>query len=288
MATRKKTVPTARRRYLAAELERHREATGLSREDAARRLEWSTSTLWRIETAEVGVKTGSVRDLAALYGLAAADTEALVQLARDARRTGWWKGMEHSLPEGFPAHLEFEATAKTIRRYDAQFVPGLWQTEDYARAIFRGWSVAGTEEQIEQRVEVRMRRQEILTRSDPPPPKLWAILDEAAIRRQVGGREVMREQLQRLRDVTADPKVTLQILPFAAGAHMGAYGAFALMEPIDDAYPTLASTDRPTGSLIEEKPEEIELYTLIFNRLRASALSMTESTGLIAEAMRLL
>ncbi len=288
MVTRKQAVATAKRRYLGTELERHREAVGLKREQAAKRLEWSTSKLWRIETAVVSVPTGNVRDLAALYGLDATVTEALVQLAREAKRPGWWKDMQQSLPEGFPAHLEFEATAKTIRRFDAQFITGLLQTEDYARAMLGAIDVTRTPDEVKQRVEVRMRRQEILTRSDPPAPEVWVILDEGALRRVVGGREVMRVQLGRLRDVSAYPNVTLQILPFAAGAHMATYGDFSLMEPQDPAYPTLASTDRPTGTLIEEKPDEIEFYTRVFSHVSASALSMTESIGFIRDVMRLL
>ena len=146
--------------------------------------------LYRIETARVTVSAGDVRELALLYRLSDADTEALVELARQAKRPGWWKGMAQSLPEGFSVHLELESAARAIRTYEAQFVPGLWQTEDYARAVLVARSVTSTPEQIERQITIRMRRQQILDRASPPPPEIWAILDESVIRRAVGGRDV--------------------------------------------------------------------------------------------------
>jgi transcriptional regulator with XRE-family HTH domain len=281
-------IPTVPQRALAGALERRREAAGLSARDAAARLEWSETKVWRIETARVTVSPGDVRELARLYGIDDAGTEALVQLARQAKRPGWWKGMSQVLPEGFSVHLELESTATAIRTYEAQWVPGLWQTEAYARAVLAANSLSSTPEQIERQVQVRMRRQQILDRPDPEPPAIWAILDEAVIRRVVGGRAVMRGQLERLRDASAVPSVTLQILAFNAGAHMAAYGSFALFDPSDPAFPVTASTDRPAGSLIEDDPEDIHRYTMMFDHLRASSMSPAASRTLIEEAMSLL
>ena len=197
MAARK--IPTVPQRALANALERHREAAGLSREEVSSRLEWSAMKVWRIETSRVTVSAGDVRELALLYRLDGARTEALVELARQARRPGWWKGMSQSLPEGFSVHLELESAARAIRTYEAQFIPGLWQTEDYARAVLRARSVNSTPDQVERQVTIRMRRQQILDRAAPPPPQIWAVLDESVIRRAVGGRDVMRAQLARHR-----------------------------------------------------------------------------------------
>jgi hypothetical protein len=287
MAARK--IPTVPQRALANALERRREAAGLSREDVSSSLEWSSMKLWRIETARVTVSAGDVRELALLYRLDDADTQALVELARQARRPGWWKGMSQSLPEGFSVHLELESAARRIRTYEAQFVPGLWQTEDYARAVLRARSVNSTPDQVERQVTVRMRRHQILDRaSPPPPPEIWAVLDESVIRRAVGGRDVMRAQLARLGEIAASTTATLQVLPFSAGAHMAAYGSFSLFDPREPAFPVTASTDRPVGTLIEDDPSVIGQYNAIFDHLLAASLSPAESRSLIGEAMRLL
>lgn len=281
-------IPTVPQRALADALERRREAVSLSREDVNEALEWSSMKCYRIETARVTVSPGDIRELARLYRLEEAETEALVALSRQARRPGWWKGLAQSLPEGFSVHLELESTSRAIRRYDAQFVPGLWQTEDYARAVLSAHSLTSTPEQVERQVTIRMRRQQILDRPDPAPPQIWAVLDEAVIRRVVGGRDVMRGQLGRLREISQATTVTLQVLPFSAGAHMAAYGSFSLFNPSDPAFPVTASTDRPAGTLIEDDPAVIGQHTVIFDHLRAAALDPSESRTLIGEAMRLL
>ena len=286
MAARK--IPTVPQRALANALERHREAAGLSREDVGSSLEWSSMKLWRIETSRVTVSAGDVRELALLYHLDDAGAQALVDLARQARRPGWWKGMSQSLPEGFSVHLELESAARAIRTYEAQFVPGLWQTADYARAVLSARSVNSTPDQLERQVTIRMRRQQILDRAAPPPPEIWAVLDESVIRRAVGGREVMRRQLARLAEISGSTTATLQVLPFSAGAHMAAYGSFSLFDPREPTFPVTASTDRPLGTLIEDDPSVIGQYNAIFGHLLAASLSPAESRSLIGEAMRLL
>jgi hypothetical protein len=281
--------PTVPRRALAAALERYREQAGLSREDVQRELQWSAMKPYRIETARTSVDPDDVRELATLYKLDAAVTEQLVALARQAKQRGWWNGMSEALPAGFSVHLDLEASAKAIRMFADQFVPGLWQTEGYARAVLAARSVSSTPEQVERQLTIRMRRQEILDRDDPSPPQMWTVLDEAVIRRAVGGREVMREQLGRLVVVSGTtPNVTLQVLPFSAGAHMAAYGAFSLFEPTDLAFPVTASTDRPSGTLIEDDPASIAQYTVIFDHLRATALNPADSRALISEAIKLM
>lgn len=281
-------VPTVPQRVLAAALERHRDNAGLTRDDVAHALEWSAMKPYRIETARTAVSPGDIRELALLYKLDDAATEQLVALARQAKRPGWWRGMAEALPSGFAVHLELESTARGIRTFAEQFVPGLWQTEEYARAVLGARSVTSAPEQIERQVTVRMRRQQVLDRDDPAPPEMWTVLDEAVIRRVVGGRDVMRAQFERLREISAGPWVTLQVLPFSAGAHMAAYGAFSLFDPSDPAFPVTASTDRPAGTLIEDDPYSIDQYTRIFDHLRATALNPAESRALISEAIGLL
>jgi Domain of unknown function (DUF5753)/Helix-turn-helix domain len=279
------TVP---RRALAAALERHREQAGLSREDVQRELGWSSMKPYRIETARTSVDPEDVRELARLYRLDDVVTEQLLALARQAKQRGWWKGMAEALPSGFSVHLDLESTARAIHMFADQFVPGLWQTEAYARAVLAARSVSSTPEQVERQVTIRLRRQEILVRDEPPPPVIWSVLDEAVVRRAVGGREVMHGQLGRLLEVSEAANVTIQVLPFSAGAHMAAYGAFSLFDPADPGFPVTASTDRPAGTLIEDDPASTAQYTLIFDHLRATALNPADSRTLISEAFRLL
>jgi hypothetical protein len=285
MAERK--VPTVPQRALARALERHRETAGLTREDASSRLEWGSTKVFRIETARVTVSPGDIRELARIYQIDDTETEQLVELARQAKRPGWWKGMSQALPAGFSVHLELESAAARIQTYEAQFVPGLWQTERYARAVLAARSTRSTPEQVERAIAVRMRRQQLLHRQAPPPPEIWAVIDEAVMRRAVGGREVMREQLTRLQEIAETPLATIQVLPFSAGAHMAAYGSYSLFYPSEPTFPVTASTDRPAGTLIEDDPADIAQYTLIFDHLLAASLRPRDSARLISEAARL-
>jgi hypothetical protein len=280
--------PTVPQRALAAALERRRQLAGLSREDVQRALRWSSMKPYRIETARVTVSPADVQRLALLYGLGDAETAGLLELARRARRPGWWTGLAQSLPAGFAVHLDLESSARAIRMFADQFVPGLLQTEAYAREVLGARSVASTPEQVERQANVRMRRQQILTRSDPPPPEMAVILDEGVLRRAVGGRAIMAAQLRRLRDVAECEHVTIQVLPFSAGAHMAAYGAFRLFDPADPAFPVTASTDRPAGTLVEDDPSALGQYNVIFDHLRAVALTTAKSLALISEAEELL
>jgi hypothetical protein len=281
-------MPTVPQRVLAAALERHREQAGLSREDVQRALGWSVMKPYRIETARVAVSPADARRLAALYGIDKARADELADLARRARQRGWWTGMAQSLPAGFTVHLDLESSARTIRMFADQFIPGLLQTEPYARAVLSARSIAGTPEQVERQVEVRMRRQQVRYRKEPPAPGIELVLDEAALRRAVGGRAVMASQLRRLHDAACNDGVTFQVLPFSAGAHMAAYGAFRLFDPADPAFPVTASTDRPAGTLIEDDPSAIGQYNVIFDHLRSVALTTDKSLALICEAQELL
>src|SRR5260370_36719114 len=188
--------PSLRARRLAAELQRRREATGMSREEVARQLEWSTSTLFRIETGRNRPQPGNVRILLELYGVTGAERDGLIQLTREARQPGGWHSFRDVLPNPYEVYIGLEAGAASIRNFEPVVVPGLLQTADYARETFRHGPIELAAEEIERLVEVRLARQEILTRDDRP--RLWAVIDEAVIRPVAGGTEVMRGQLRSL------------------------------------------------------------------------------------------
>ncbi len=273
--------PTARGRRLRHELRRLREEAGLTHSEVARRLEWSASKVSRIETGQSRAQTGDVRDLLEVYGITdAATCEALVQLAREARRRGWWTRYTDVLGGG--TYVGLEAEAATLHTYESMFVPGLLQTEDYARAVVRAWQARPDPEALERAVTARMARQEILSRTDPP--EIWAVLDEAVISRPVGGPETMRAQLQHLIDVSSRPNspVTLQVLPFAAGAHPGMDGTFVVLDFHTPKDPPIVYLETATDGLYLEEPSDIERYTLRFNHLVARALGPDESRAMIA------
>jgi hypothetical protein len=202
------------------------------------------------------------------------------RLAREARRRGWWHSYADVLPEGFEVYVDLEAEASSIRTFQAQLVPGLLQTEQYAREVLSAWWVTVEPEEIDRRLAVRLKRQELNTRRERPL-QYWAILDEAVLRRPVGGPAVMRDQLNRLAESSAQTNVTLQILPNAVGAHIAMLGAFVLLSFPEATDPDVVYLDTDTSSFYLERPEEIDRYTLVFDHLRATALPVQESVTLI-------
>jgi transcriptional regulator with XRE-family HTH domain len=268
-----------RGRRLRYELRRLREQAGLTRDEAARRLDWFGSKISRIETGQSRAQTGDVRDMLEVYGATSEETEALVQLAREARKRGWWTAYNDVFTG---TYVGLEAEAASMRTYEPQIIPGLLETEDYARSLIRAGAVRADPEEIERRVQARIARQEILTRSDPP--EIWAVLDEPVIRRPVGGPAVMHAQLQHLIDLTTAPNstITLQIVPLAAGEHAGLLGPFVIMEFPSSEDPTVIYLETATDGLYLEETAQIDRYTLVFDHLRATALSTTESASFIA------
>ncbi|MFI9451192.1 MULTISPECIES: helix-turn-helix transcriptional regulator [unclassified Amycolatopsis] len=271
--------PTVRRRRLASELRRLREAADLTIDEVSEKLECSASKVSRIETGHVGVTPRDARDMLELYGIAGDEQEALVQLAREARKRGWW----HAYNEVFTGtFVGLEADASSLRAFQALLVPGLLQTERYAKAVIRAMRPDAEDAEIRRRVAARMARQELLT--DPSPPEYWAVMDEAVLHRTVDGPEVMAEQLYRMVTMAAQPNVTVQIVPFGAGAHPGMEGPFLIM-----GFPELADTDvvyvdsTSTGLYLEEPPD-VRRYALMFDHLRAAALKPDDSVEVIAEA----
>ena len=209
--------PTVRRRRLALELRRLREAARLTCEEVADHLECSASKISRVETGRVSVSPRDVRDMLDLYGVPAAQRESLVQLARDSRQKGWWHAFSDTMPPQFATYVGLESAASQIRIYELSLIPELPQTEDYARAVIRSGVMNSPREDIERQVALRMARQPAITRDNPP--KIWAVLDEAALRRQVGGAGVMQLQLEHLLARAALPNVAIQVIPFGGGAH---------------------------------------------------------------------
>jgi transcriptional regulator with XRE-family HTH domain len=271
--------PTIRRRRLASELRRLREAAELTIDEVGEKLECSASKVSRIETGHVGVTPRDARDRLELYGITGDEREALVQLAREARKPGWW----HAYKEVFTGtFVGLEADASSLRAFQALLVPGLLQTETYARAVIRAMRPDSDESEIQRRVAARTARQQLL--SDPNPPEYWAVIDEAVLHRMVGGPEVMAKQAQRLLELGQLPHVTIQVVPFTAGAHPGMEGPFLILGFPEQADPDVVYVDSTSGGFFLELPPDVRRYSLMFDHLRAAALKPDDSLALIAQA----
>jgi len=251
--------PTVQRMLVGAKLRRLRTDLGLTREQAADHIRASAWKIHRLENGQVGFKDRDLRDLLDLYQVEdpqeVADTLAM---AREANHPGWWQHYGDVLPAWFRAYVDLESAASLIRTYEGQFVPGLLQTDDYIRAVVQGAHLERSGEEVGRRVRLRMARQTLLTREQPP--RLWAVVDEAALRRPVGGREVMRGQLERLIDATKLANVTLQVLPFAAGAHPAMVGSFSILRFPDQELPDVVYLEHLTSASYLSKTEEVDRY----------------------------
>jgi transcriptional regulator with XRE-family HTH domain len=257
--------PTVQRLVLGSQLRRLRESRGISAEQAAESIRGSHSKISRMEHGRVGFKERDVGDLLTLYGVT--DTEeraALLNLAREANTPGWWHAYSDILPSWFEPYVGLEAAASVIRNYEIQFVPGLLQTEGYARALIEHGSAA-SEEEIARRGELRASRQEILRR--PDAPQLWAVVDEGALRRPVGSTEVVREQLRYLIEVADHPAVTLQILPFRVGAHSAMGGPFTILRFAEPDLQDVVYIEQLTSALYLDKPAEVDSYLEVMEQL---------------------
>lgn len=275
--------PAVRRRRLAAELRLLRMIAQLTLEQAAAKLGdgWSCSKLSRVETARLGISPGDLRRLLDLYGIEESRRGPLLMLARKARTRGWWDAYAASLPGDYASYLELESEAAALCCFDAVTVHGLLQTEDYARAVIgAGLMALSPPAETERRVEVRMRRQRLLTR-EGSPLRLRAVLHEAALRCQVGSAAIMRAQCARLLAAARLPAVELRVLPSAAGAHPGTAGTFSILEFPEPHEAAVAYVETMTGNLFIEKDAEVYRYTLAFRQLRQVALSPAESTAFI-------
>jgi Domain of unknown function (DUF5753)/Helix-turn-helix domain len=262
--------PTVLRMLLGAHLRRLREAQGVSRESAGWEIRSSESKISRMELGRVGFKERDVADLLTLYGVTDDEERtALLELAKNANTPGWWHRDGDILPSWFQSYLGLEAAAALIRTYEVQFVPGLLQTADYARAVILLGHATASKEEVERRVSLRMTRQKLLTR--PDPPQLWVVVDEGALRRPVGGPEIMRAQLNALIDATKQPNVRLQVIPFRAGGHAAAGGSFSILRFPDQDLPDVVYVEQLTSALYLDKREDVDLYATAMERLCVEA-----------------
>jgi transcriptional regulator with XRE-family HTH domain len=277
--------PTVRLRRLSGELKRLRLAAGLSQETVAERTGFDKSSMYRIERALNKPQRRTVITLLDLYGVTDEGERAeLLNLLKDAGKQNWFQVYEEYLSDQYATYIGFEGEADALSNYESLFVPGLLQTEDYARAVIHGVAPALADEEVDQRVQVRMQRQRVL--AQPEPVKLWVIVDEAVIRRQVGGEEVTRIQMQHLVDAAKAPTITLQVVPFGAGAHPGMPGSFVVMEFPDPSDPALVYTDSMAGDLFLEKDSDVQRYRSTFQQLAAQALSPAETAKILRSAAK--
>ena len=272
--------PTVRRKRLGTELRRLREQARLSCENVGQRLDCSGTRISRMETGRISVRPGDVRELLEVYGVTGDRADELVELAREARRKGWWHRFGPVAPSWLEPYLGLEAEAVRLRDFQSMVLPGLLQTEDYARAMLRTAPGAGPADDIEQQVALRMERQTVL--DGTAPPELCLVLSEGALRVQVGGPEVMRAQLGKLAEVADRGQVTLQVLPVGAAAQMHLVSSFTMLDFADPADPPVVYTEHLTGGLLLDDPDEVRTYCLVFDRLRAAALGAGQSIDLIA------
>ncbi|RAY13855.1 transcriptional regulator [Actinomadura craniellae] len=282
MAPRKS--PTLRRRRLSAELRRLRDASGLTATDVARKLEWPVSKVTRMERGEwLRPSPHDVGRLLEIYEVAERERDALITLAREGRQRGWWHAYREMISERYSTYIGLEAEASSVLSFEPLMIPGLLQTTDYARALILGGPYELGADEAEHRVEIRAERQKILT--DKDPARLWVVMDEAAIRRVVGGKDVMRGQLEHLLQMAELPKVTLQMIPFDSGAHPGTGGAFAILSFPHDQDPDAVYVETIAGELFVENEEDVDRFRVAFQRLTAVALSPTDTIALIASAV---
>jgi Domain of unknown function (DUF5753)/Helix-turn-helix domain len=256
--------PTVRRMLLGAQLRRLRAEAGISREDAGEAIRASAWKIHRLENGQVGYKERDVTDLVTLYGVTdPVEIATFITMAREANMPGWWNAYSDVLPQWFRAYVDLEAVAAQIRTYEGQFVPGLLQTEAYMRALMHGTLRDNRPEELERRVTLRLTRQRLLVQDDGP--WLWAVVDEAALRRPVGGRKVLRVQIERLIEASRLPSVTLQVLPFSAGAHTAMVGAFSILRFADPELPDVVYLEHVTNALYLDKPDDVEEYAHIMS-----------------------
>jgi transcriptional regulator with XRE-family HTH domain len=267
------------RRQLGAELRRLRDRAQRTVSDVAVELGWSESKLSRIETAHTGIRKADLDRLLAVYAVQEAERRRLGALAGQARQRAWWEAYGDVLPNAYETYIGFEAEATSILNYEAQVVPGLLQTAEYASAVTQADGVFEHPDVISQRVAVRMARQAALTRD--PPPQLSVVLDEAVLRRPIGGPDVLRRQLLRLIEAGDRPVITIQVLPFTVGAHRALAGSFIILEFGGRPDPPLVYCEGMTGGVFRSKPEELHSYSTSFEALRAAALKPEQSVELI-------
>ncbi|MEH0974927.1 helix-turn-helix transcriptional regulator [Micromonospora sp. CPCC 205546] len=275
---------TARARRLGIALRTHREAAGLTLEAAADEISSTRSTLSRYENAQTLVNPATVRALLTLYGVGADEVAAAVQLAKDARKPGWWVSYSHLLDRRTIDFIALEAEATGIANFEPSVVPGLLQTADYIRGVMRGGPHTLRDDEVEQRVQFRLDRQQRLVTDQPPI--LDAIIDEGALLRPVGDRSVMEAQLHHLVKMGELPNITVQVIPLAAGYHRGTRGSLHILEFPDPEDPIIASVETVAGQMVLDRPSDLRTCTKIMEHLRTVALSPTDSRDQLLQILK--
>ena len=273
--------PTVLRILLGAQLRRLREAKRITLEDAGRVIRASHSKISRLETGRVGFKDRDISDLLTFYGVNnEAERTALRSLAQRANAPGWWHDYSDVLPSWFEAYVGLEEVATQIRAYEVQFVPGLLQSEDYARAVTLLGHSDELPRDIERRVRLRMARQAVLDK--PDPPNVWAVVDEAVLRRPAGSPAVMHGQLKHLLDMAQRPNITIQVMPFQAGGHSAAGGPFSILRFAEPDLPDVVYLEQLTSALYLDKPEVVDSYLKVMERVCMEAATPADSLDAIA------
>jgi transcriptional regulator with XRE-family HTH domain len=268
-------------RRLGARLRELREAAGLTQEEVSERTGKDRSTLYRLESAQQRPQRSTLIQLLDLYGVAEPLRGDLLTLLREAKQRGWMLPYRSELPAVYSDYISLEDEARSISNYESLCVPGLLQTEAYARDQLRGTLPYASEDDIEVRVAARMERQAVLSKEGAP--KLWAIMDEAALRRVVGGRDVMRGQIAHLLEARSRPNLAIQVIPFAAGAHPGVAGAFVILDFAGETDQSIVYIESAAGGLFLEEDADRRRYMLMFEHLRAAASGLDATAALLGE-----
>src|SRR6266568_9432733 len=277
--------PTVLRMILGNQLHRFREAAGVTPEAAGYEIRASRSKISRMENGRVGFKERDVADLLTLYGITDEQMRAgVVSLVRQANAPGWWSKYGDVLADWFEAYLGLEMAATVIRTFELQFVHGLFQTEDYARAVTMLGHTSASAEEVDRRVSLRLKRQDLLTGATPP--QVWSVIDEGALRRPVGGAAVMRAQLDRLTEAAKLRHVTIQVVPFGRGGHAAAGGSFTVLRFSEPVLPDVVYIEQLTSAIYLEKREDVDNYMEVMNHLSAQALTPARTARFLTEVSR--
>ncbi|PKV88898.1 helix-turn-helix transcriptional regulator [Streptomyces sp. TLI_146] len=277
-----RSAPTVGQVVLGRRLQDLRERAGLKREEAAKVLRVAPATIRRMETAEVALKIPYVQLLLNAYGIGDEETDRFIELAEEANKPGWWQRFHDILPDWFSMYVSLEGAASLIRTYEPHFVPGLLQTEEYARSVMVSGALGQTKTaDIERHVALRMERQSLLTRADAP--RFWVIMDETVLRRPVGGPEVMRGQLDRLLEAAELPHVTIQLAEFATGHHPGTYGPFVLFRFAVPELPDMVYSEYLTGAVYLDARPEVDTHLEVMDRMAAQAATARRTKEILAD-----
>ncbi|MFF3986124.1 helix-turn-helix domain-containing protein [Streptomyces sp. NPDC001797] len=278
----RRAAPTVGQVVLGKRLQELREAAGLGRDEAARVLRVAQATVRRMEMAEVALKIPYIQVLLETYGVAEEEQAAFIRLAEEANQPGWWQRFHDVLPEWFSLYVSLEGAAQVVRSYEPHFLPGLLQTEAYARAVMESGTIGHSDPTaVERHVALRMTRQRLLEQDDPP--HLWVIMDETVLRRPAGDAEVMRDQVDKLLAYIERDRVTLQLAEFASGPHPGTYAPFTLFRFAEPELPDMVFTEYLTGALYLDSRDEVGAHLEVLDHMTARAASAQRTEDLLRE-----